>query len=134
LEEGGLIASFVYSISKPHKATVAWGFYKILYTYSMTLPQKGFYIHYKHTTSGLPYNYIYEVVGIGRNTEEKTYTVMYRPLYENDWMPPADFQSRPLDMFLEEVENEGVKIPRFKLITDPVLIKELENVRNKMYL
>lgn len=100
----------------------------------MIIPQKGFYVHYKHVPNGEPYNYVYEVVGVGRNTEDKTYTVLYRPLYKNDWMPPADFQSRPLDMFLEEKEKDRVKVPRFKLITDPALIKELENVRNKMYL
>ncbi len=99
----------------------------------MAIPQKGFYIHYKHTPSGVSHNYIYEVVGIGRNTEDKTYTVLYRPLYENDWMPPADLQSRPLDMFLGEVEKDGVKIPRFTLITDANLIAELENVRSVMY-
>lgn len=99
----------------------------------MTFPQKGFYVHYKHDTSGVPHNYMYEVVGIGRNTEDKTYTVIYRPMYESDWMPPANFQSRPLDMFLEEVEKEGIKIPRFRLITDSKLIAELEKVRSLMY-
>lgn len=99
----------------------------------MNIPQKGFYIHYKHDPLGVLHNYTYEVVGIGRNTEDKTYTVLYRPLYESDFMPPADLQSRPLDMFLEDVEKEGIKIPRFKLITDPNLISELENVRSVMY-
>jgi hypothetical protein len=99
----------------------------------MILPQKGFYIHYKHIPSEDSYNYMYEVIGIGRNTEEKTYTVLYRPLYKNDWMSPADFQSRPLEMFLEEIEKDEIKIPRFKFITDPILIKELEDVRDKMY-
>ena len=99
----------------------------------MAIPQKGFYIHYKHNPSGMLHDHMYEVVGVGRNTEEKTYTVLYRPLYQNDWMPPADFQSRPLEMFLEEIEKEGVKIPRFKMITDPSLIAELEDVKMEMY-
>jgi hypothetical protein len=99
----------------------------------MIFPQKGFYVHYKHDPSGVPHNYMYEVVGIGRNTEDKNYTVIYRPMYEFDWMPPANFQSRPLEMFLEEVEKEGIKIPRFRLITDSKLIEELEKVRSVMY-
>jgi hypothetical protein len=97
------------------------------------IPEKGFYVHYKHDPNGKPYNYIYEVVGVGRNTEEKTYTVLYRPLYANDWMPPADFQSRPLEMFVENVVVDGVEKPRFTHITDPALIATLKSVKKEMY-
>ena len=97
------------------------------------IPQKGFYIHYKHDHAGELHNYMYEVVGIGRNTEEKTYTVLYRPLYKNTWMKPADYQSRPFDMFIGTVEKDGQTIPRFALITDPELISALEKVKMEMY-
>ncbi len=97
------------------------------------IPARGFYVHYKHDPNGDLHNYMYEVIGIGRNTEEKTYTVLYRPLYKNDWMAPADYQSRPLDMFMENVLKEGVSIPRFTLITDPELISELETVKAQLY-
>ena len=97
------------------------------------MPTKGFYKHYKHDPSRGPYDHMYEVIGIGRNTEEKTYTVLYRPLYPNDWLAPADYQSRPLEMTLENVEVNGVLVPRFAKITDPVLIKELEIQKQKMY-
>lgn len=100
----------------------------------MNIPEKGFYVHYKHDPSGVPHNYMYEVVGIGRNTEDKTLTVLYRPLYKSEWMPPADLQSRPLEMFFEEVEKDGIKLLRFTLITDPALIAELEGVKQAMYL
>lgn len=93
------------------------------------IPQKGFYIHYKHDPEGEENNYIYEVIGIARHTEDKTYTVLYRPMYENDWFYPADYQSRPLDMFNENVIKDGESIPRFKLILDKVKIKELEIFR-----
>jgi hypothetical protein len=99
----------------------------------ITIPQKGFYIHYKHDPSGSPHNYTYEVVGLARNTEEKTYSVLYRPLYENDWFAPADFQARPLEMFLETVEIDGNAIPRFRLISDPLLIDKLNAIRDTMY-
>jgi hypothetical protein len=97
------------------------------------IPPNGFYIHYKHDPSGEPYNFMYEVIGIGRNTEEKTYTVLYRPLYKNTWMKPADYQSRPFDMFIDTVEKDGENIPRFTLITDTNLIANLEKVRKEMY-
>lgn len=99
----------------------------------MRIPQKGFYVHYKHDPAGPAHNHHYEVVGLGRNTEDKTYIILYRPLYTNDWMPPADLQARPLEMFMEEVEKDGVKVPRFIRITDPSLITELEAVRRAMY-
>ncbi len=93
----------------------------------------GFYRHYKHDPSGEENNYTYEVLGIGRNTEEKTYTVIYRPLYENGWMVPAHYQSRPFEMFMENVEKDGKTMPRFTKIIDPALIEKLKVVRNQMY-
>lgn len=97
------------------------------------IPENGFYVHYKHDPRGMLHDHMYEVVGLARNTEEKNYSVLYRPLYENDWFPPAEYQSRPLDMFLETVEKNGVLIPRFKHITDPELAQELTTVKEKMY-
>ncbi len=79
------------------------------------------------------HNYLYEVVGLARNTEDKTFSVLYRPLYENDWFAPTSFQSRPLYIFFETVEREGGRVPRFSLVTDPVLVNELTAVRNEMY-
>ena len=97
------------------------------------MPQKGFYQHYKHDPQGEPHNYRYEVVGIARHTEDKTFTVLYRPLYKNDWFAPADFQARPLDMFMESVEKNGAVLPRFKKIEDSTLIIELSRIRDAMY-
>jgi hypothetical protein len=82
-------------------------------------PEKGFYVHYKHDPAGAPLNYTYEVIGIGRNTEEDTFTVLYKPLYESTWMKPADYQSRPLEMFMGTVEKDGKTMPRFRKIPDP---------------
>ena len=99
----------------------------------MNIPENGFYVHYKHAPSGELHNYIYEVVGLARNTEDKSYSVLYRPLYKNDWFAPAAYQARPLDMFMEEVKKDGNHVPRFRKITDLQLLLELENVRNQMY-
>ncbi len=98
------------------------------------LPEKGFYRHYKHDPNGPFNNYSYEVVGIGRNTEEKTLTVLYRPLYESSWMPPADLQSRPLEMFMGAVEKDGEVIPRFSKIEDPEIVSKLLEIKLRMYL
>jgi hypothetical protein len=101
-----------------------------------TFPENGFYVHYKHKFDGDDhFNYVYEVVGIGRNTEDKTYTVLYRPMYTNDWMPPATLQSRPLEMFLENVTVEGKTMKRFTPIdvNDEKLISELKERRKEMY-
>lgn len=95
----------------------------------MHLPPKGFYRHYKHDPKGPAHNYTYEVIGIGRNTEEGTLTVLYRPLYDSKWMPPADYQSRPLDMFVGDVTKDDKIFPRFTRIIDPKLVAELEVVR-----
>lgn len=96
------------------------------------MPERGFYYHYKHTEDSIN-NYAYEVIGVGRNTEENTFTVLYRPLYESDWMKPADYQSRPLEMFLENVTKEGKTFPRFVKITDEKIIEELQRIKKEMY-
>lgn len=99
----------------------------------MNFPENGFYIHYKHNPKNGVHDHMYEVVGIARNTEEKTYSVLYRPLYENDWFAPASYQARPLDMFLETVEVNGTIKPRFEKVTDKNLISELEDARRNLY-
>ncbi len=95
--------------------------------------EKGFYYHYKHKEENSIFDYVYEVIGIGRNTEEGTFTVLYRPIYENDWLSPVDYQSRPLSMFVEEVEKDGKKMKRFQKIEDKEIIEKLKIKREEMY-
>lgn len=99
----------------------------------MTLPELGYYYHYKHDPSGPINNYAYEIVGTARHSEDETFVVLYRPLYEGDWFRPADYCARPLDMFMEDVEKDGYSGPRFIKITDPSVIPELERIKNEMY-
>lgn len=99
----------------------------------MNTPEPGFYRHYKHDPNGAPFNYMYEVVGIARDSEDRSFSVLYRPLYENDWFAPADFAARPLDMFFEEVTINGSTRPRFEKITDPTLVAQLEAVKKQLY-
>ncbi len=65
----------------------------------------GKYRHYKGKE--------YEVIGIARHSETLEELVIYRALYGD-----CALWSRPLNMFLEDVEIEGVKIPRFKYVGD----------------
>lgn len=51
----------------------------------------------------------YEVIGIANHSETLEELVIYRALYGNH-----GFWVRPLKMFLEEVEVNGKKVPRFK--------------------
>ena len=99
----------------------------------MQIPENGFYYHYKHDPEGPFNNYCYEVVGIARDTEDKSFSVLYIPLYENDWFKPADYQSRPLDMFNENVTVNGKTVPRFQRITNPNMISKLNEIKERMY-
>ncbi|MCP4323898.1 MAG: DUF1653 domain-containing protein [Alteromonadales bacterium] len=65
----------------------------------------GKYKHYKGS--------FYQVEGIATHSETEEKMVAYRPLYGEQalWV-------RPLDMFVEEVEVNGVKQPRFAFIEE----------------
>ena len=101
----------------------------------MDMIKKGFYQHYKHDLSGEPHNYRYEVIGTSRDTETNALSVVYRPLYKNAWLSPGTYVNRPLAMFIETIPHPetGAVLPRFRHITDPALIADLEQVRNTMY-
>lgn len=63
----------------------------------------GVYEHYK----GLRY----EVLGVGRHTETLEEIVIYRSLYGTN-----DLWARPLSMFIESIEIEGIFRSRFRFI------------------
>lgn len=73
----------------------------------------GLYEHYKSTPKDRRY---YQVLGISRNTENEELYALYIPLYVIPEHKGARFQCRPLDMFLEEVEHDGIRQPRFKYV------------------
>ena len=73
--------------------------------------KKGIYVHYKSD------HMRYEVFGVGRNSETDEFYVVYKPLYKQDG-PQPDFWVRPYDMFIEDVEIDGVKRPRFTFVSD----------------
>jgi len=53
----------------------------------------------------------YEVIEVAKHSETMEELVVYRALYGEH-----DLWVRPLKMFLEEVEFEGKKVPRFKYL------------------
>lgn len=63
----------------------------------------GIYRHYKGQQ--------YEVLGVAKHSETEEEFVVYRALYGERglWI-------RPLAMFVERVEKEGVSVPRFSRI------------------
>ena len=65
--------------------------------------KKGKYRHFKGGE--------YEVTGVATHSESGDKLVVYTPLYGKGglWV-------RPLDMFMEEVEHEGVRRPRFECV------------------
>lgn len=70
----------------------------------MTL-KTGIYRHYKDK--------LYQVIGVARHSETEEEHVVYRPLYGERglWI-------RPLSMFDESIEQDGVKVKRFTFIED----------------
>jgi len=63
----------------------------------------GKYKHYKGN--------MYDVIGVAKHSETLEEVVVYRALYGKN-----ELWVRPLKMFLEEVNVNGKKVPRFEYI------------------
>lgn len=70
--------------------------------------QPGRYKHYKG-------NY-YQVLGVARHSETEEELVVYKPLYGESHDTDDNLWVRPKSMFIEQVEVDGVQIPRFSFI------------------
>ncbi len=66
----------------------------------------GTYRHYK--------NNLYKVIGVAKHSETLEELVVYEALYDNEL---SKLWVRPKSMFLEEVEVDGQRSPRFELIS-----------------
>lgn len=69
----------------------------------------GVYEHYKGSGKK------YRVIGVAKHSETLEDMVVYEALYDNE---VSKLWVRPLSMFLEEVEVEGKRIPRFKYLSE----------------
>ncbi len=111
--------------------------------YETTLPEKrpepGYYYHYKHNPHGEVNNYAYYIYGVGIHTEEDCreedrFMQVYRPLYESFAFKNGKlFDLRPLHMFYEPAQKDGVPVERFTPITDPAILAQLRAIKKEMY-
>jgi hypothetical protein len=72
---------------------------------SMNIPMKSG--TYRHSKTGK----LYRVLGVAKHSETLEDLVVYETLYRN---PTSKLWVRPVKMFLEKVEVDGKKVPRFK--------------------
>ena len=66
--------------------------------------KSGIYEHFKGKK--------YRVIGIARHSESLEELVLYEPLYNSE----HKLWARPKNMFLEFVENDGKRTPRFRFV------------------
>lgn len=70
----------------------------------------GKYLHYKGK--------FYQVIGTGHHSETHEELVFYRALFDSPEFGHNALWVRPKKMFLEEVEVQGKKVPRFKFVVE----------------
>jgi hypothetical protein len=58
---------------------------------------------------------LYEIVGVAKHSETLEDLVIYKALYAADY-PMGQIWVRPKKMFLEELEKDGKKVLRFRLV------------------
>ena len=68
------------------------------------------YKHYKNK------KHIYEIIGMARNSETLEEMVVYRALYDSLDFGKDCLWVRPKAMFLENVDVDGLRGPRFEYI------------------
>ena len=69
----------------------------------------GTYKHFK--------GHIVKVVALGRHSETKEWFVVYEKTQDGKGYKKGDVWIRPMEMFLEMVERDGKRFPRFELIS-----------------
>lgn len=84
--------------------------------------QPGIYRHYKGNE--------YEVIGIARHSETLEPLVVYKALYETPEFGNNALWTRPQRMFLEEIEYNGTKQPRFVFVRN-IGQKQAETIATK---
>jgi len=76
------------------------------------VPVGGIFQHYRNKK-------MYKVLSVARHTEDLKLYVVYQGLYHCDTYGDLPIWIRPLDMFLEQVEEGGKMTPRFLPIDVP---------------
>ncbi len=70
----------------------------------------GKYTHYK--------NHLVRVIGVALHTETKEELVIYEKLEEYKGYKKGQLWARPKGMFLEKVQINGKRVPRFTLLEE----------------
>ncbi len=84
----------------------------------------GKYQHYKGNS--------YEVLGVAKSSENKDENfVIYKQLYDGPEFPMGTLWVRPKEMFFEQVEINGQKVPRFKFIRENLLAEVEHDIVQK---
>lgn len=60
---------------------------------------------------------VYEVLGVVRHSETLEELVVYQAKYDHPEFGKNSLWVRPKSMFLEKVEIDGKKVPRFKYVS-----------------
>lgn len=68
----------------------------------------GKYRHYKGN--------FYRVLGVARHSETLEELVVYQALYESEEFGSNALWVRPKSMFLENVDKDGMQVPRFQYL------------------
>jgi hypothetical protein len=68
----------------------------------------GIYVHFKNQ------EHKYRVIAIGQN-EKGDKVVIYQALYPNE---ESEFWTRPVEHFLDQIEREEYRGPRFRLLEE----------------
>ena len=76
------------------------------------------YEHYKRNASHQGSEYLYKVTGVAHHSEDLSKFVVYQALYATPGFPKNSLWVRPYDMFIGDVEINGVKVRRFTKIED----------------
>lgn len=66
---------------------------------------------YKHFKGGL-----YEVIEVARDSENLKEMIVYKNLYDHPKFGKNQLWIRNKKMFLEKIERDGKKMPRFKYV------------------
>lgn len=101
-------------------------------------PENGFYRHWKRTDDMAEGEFMYEVIGVGPNTETGDIIVSYRPLYKSQVYCAGMIDNRPLhdkdgNGFMDPKRTEDGIVDKFVRVTDQEEIKRLSYIRDKMY-
>jgi hypothetical protein len=121
-----LLAEFPYSFDKLLK-------FSLLFYMSIQTPKAGeYYYHYKHNPEKDIVNYAYLIIGIALHSETKEKLVAYKPLYSKNYVEKhnADFNVRPLDMFVEDVTKDNQTFSRFRKMTEEEVTKLKQAMQN----